>query len=128
MKTSQIIADFCFDCVRLSPQRKCIDNSVPQPDKNKSSNGILKIYPSGGFIHTLILTLVQQTRRQRNAFSWLLICSSHTMKMKRFRRTVYQHYTTAISYNGHYCNDLDCLVKLQDVIFGSIFLNQQSVN
>lgn len=79
--------------------------SVPQPDKNKSSNGILKIYPSGGFIHTLNLKGVQQTWRQRNAFSWLLICSSHTMKMKRFRRTVYQHYTTVIYYNGHYCNE-----------------------
>lgn len=96
--------------------------SVPQPDKNKSSNGILKIYPSGGFIHTLNLKWVQQTWRQRNAFSWLLICSSHTMKMKRFRRTVYQHYTTVIYYNGHYCNETaGCNIW-------QYFLNQQSIN
>lgn len=96
--------------------------SVPQPDKNKSSNGILKIYPSGGFIHTLNLKWVQQTWRQRNAFSWLLICSSHTMKMKRFRRTVYQHYTTVIYFNGHYCNETaGCNIW-------QYFLNQQSIN
>lgn len=118
VKTSQSTVNFLFDCEIEPPKEMCVlITPVPHhyhPGENKSSNGVMKISPSGWFIHTLIVEQSQQTRRARSIFSVLLSHLKHGVKTRMSRRTGCEQCSTTDS--THFVETLVYLTHRYNII------------